>query len=412
MDDHHTPHSTSAGGIANGSIITRALTALPARLVEALLAAFFAGTVALVMALAVLRPSPNWDALPYFALALKQPGDEAATFHRRAYQAVQEIASPADFRELTQGNTYRKRQFEDPEAFASMLPMYAVKGGYVVALTALASRWGPYGAAMLINMAAAALLLSIVLWWMQQGGFLQAIPLLLMVLFALHFREVAGSVAPDFPAAALIITSIWLYSIKRDWGAIVPLALATTLRPDTLLLCIALIFVFAAMRQRLLPVVAGLVVSFAIYVWQTASADHMGWWAHYWFSTIRIQNTMAGFEPSFSLAAYLTGQARGVVTALTTFNWPFVGVALAFAWVVLSRSGHLRDRRAITLLTAILLAIGGKFITFPLPDDRIYMAFLIGAVMILANAWKPKPIPNRSFEDEPERPAAAKLDRP
>jgi len=357
---------------------------------ETFLALVLVAILSLMALFAVLKPDPNWDSLAYYALALEKPGDTPAQIHAKAYDAVKKSASPGAFEQLTMDDAYRKRQFTDPEAFHSMLPMYAVKSGYIATLKQLASYVGISNAAHAINFAALFAIAGVMLWWMRQGGFLQAIPFVLPILLMLQMREMISGVMPDLPASALLLAAAWLLSQKRDWVAVPLLIAATTFRPDTLLFAFALLLAFTATRQKMLPIATAFAACLALHFVQTNAANHMGWWPHFWFSNVEYQQTMAGFDPDFSLAAYIKGIARGVSMSLAYFNWPFVGMALAAGWALLARGGKRFDMRTVALLLAVILVMGGKFVTFPLPDDRIYMAFLLIAAMLLANIWKPR----------------------
>lgn len=357
---------------------------------EAFLAFAMVAVLSLIALFAVLKPDPNWDSLAYFALALERTGDTPADIHAKAYKAVRQTASPGAFEQLTMDDAYRQRQFTDPAAFHSMLPMYAVKSGYVASLKHLASLTDVATAAQILNILSLAAIAALMLWWMLRANFLQAIPFLLPLLLVLQTREMVAGVMPDLPAAALLLAAASLLSERRDWFAVPFLIAATTFRPDTLLFAFALLLAFAATRQRLTPILAAFAACLAVYLWQSQAAGHMGWWPHFWFSNVEYQQTMEGFDPAFSVMAYIKGLARGTSMSLAYFNWPFVGLALAATWLLLARAGKQFGSRTIALLISVILVIGGKFVTFPLPDDRIYMAFLLIAAMLLASVWKPR----------------------
>ena len=41
------------------------------------------------------------------------------------------------------------------------------------------------------------------------------------------------------------------------------------------------------------------------------------------------------------------------------------------------------------VMTAIILNFMGKFVTFPLPDDRVYFIFVVPFLMLVLEIWKP-----------------------
>jgi hypothetical protein len=71
------------------------------------------------------------------------------------------------------------------------------------------------------------------------------------------------------------------------------------------------------------------------------------------------------------------------------YNWPKLMIVLLFAWGMLARAGKAPGRKSTAMLVAIILCLGGRFATFPLPDDRTYLVFVVAFAMILLEAWKP-----------------------
>lgn len=125
-------------------------------------------------------------------------------------------------------------------------------------------------------------------------------------------------------------------------------------------------------------------------IWIQSIPEHTGWRAHFYFSCIEIQNTMVGFNPNFSISAYLHGIARGVMVSLKHNKWPMLIGLLIIGWGLLNASGKKNPKRGTILIWAALLGLSGKFIVFPLPDDRIYMPLVMCFLMVLLETWKPK----------------------
>ncbi|MEO0545733.1 MAG: hypothetical protein AAF035_02180 [Pseudomonadota bacterium] len=349
----------------------------------------------IVAAMAILRPTMNWDALPYLALAQEAPRDDAKALHRKAFDTVKGLAGPSEFAALTGENDYRIRQFEDPEAFNSMLPMYRVKAGYIAALKGLQPWLTAHQAAQAINLAALALLALVCLWWLRQGGTLWATPLIAWVFLALQGREMIGGVVPDLAAAALTVAALAAFTARKTVITVVALVLAMTVRPDTILLAIAMMLASLLFADRRAQALIGLFVCVAAYLVLTRTMGHIGWWPHFWFSNIQPQETMAGFDPEFSLLAYAKGVTRGGITALAYFQWPLIlALALGSLLVLVRLGARVATQEAMTL-TAIILTLGAKFVLFPLPDDRIYMPLILAFVLVLIGLSKqilPKPL--------------------
>ena len=367
---------------------------LTRRVADVVAAGTFALVLALVAVFAVWKPSPNWDAIPYAALVSAAPGDAATDIHAKGYATIREVADAATYQALTHGDGYRTRQAEDPRAFASMLPMYAVKAGYIAAARALAPVIGVWGALTVLNLVGLALLGGVTLWWLWRSDALQAAPLALLVAMLLDLRELVAGATPALMAAGLVVLATLLLAKETRGAAIVAgvaLIAATTFRPDTLLFAFALLLAFALAGRSLVRVGLVFIATLATYLMVTSGTGHIGWWAHFVFSNGGYQHTLEGFDPAFSPLLYAKAVARGGLMALVHFDWPVLALALLGGWAMLKRISR-TDGVTDTLLLALLLAVGGKFATFPLPDDRIYLGFALAAALLLLARWKPRAI--------------------
>ncbi|MEO1749056.1 MAG: hypothetical protein AAFR27_10675, partial [Pseudomonadota bacterium] len=93
---------------------------------------------------------------------------------------------------------------------------------------------------------------------------------------------------------------------------------------------------------------------------------------------------VTGFDPAFSLKTMLTGYVRGLSVAFQHSEWVWLAMLLVAARLVALSYGVIGDRRAEALFAACFLGLGGKFLSFPLPDDRFYFVFIAGMAMSLA----------------------------
>jgi hypothetical protein len=132
------------------------------------------------------------------------------------------------------------------------------------------------------------------------------------------------------------------------------------------------------------------VASFVACLVVSKLGHHPGWWAHFYFSCVEIQNSMAGFQPDFSPIAFAKGYARGVVVSLTANDWPALLLILSAAWALLARAGRIAAGRTNALVFALAIGTLGKFASFPLPDDRFYFTFIGAMGLLLIAAWKPR----------------------
>jgi hypothetical protein len=92
---------------------------------------------------------------------------------------------------------------------------------------------------------------------------------------------------------------------------------------------------------------------------------------------------MDGFEPPFSVAAYLKAFAASVLRAIELNSWVGVSVLALAGWFALARAGFRLDRRAGILLAALVLGLLAKFTVFPIHDTRIYFPNLLPPFLLL-----------------------------
>ncbi|MEW9613004.1 hypothetical protein AB3G45_04010, partial [Shinella sp. S4-D37] len=125
---------------------------------------------------------------------------------------------------------------------------------------------------------------------------------------------------------------------------------------------------------------------------------HPGWWAHFYFSCVELQNSMAGFKPPFSLAVMLKGYVNGAMNALSGNHWIELLAACLLGWRLLATADRGAGPRFNALMFALAIAVAGKFASFPLPEDRYYFALVAGMILLIVTNWKPQ------FSSVPPRP--------
>ncbi len=350
----------------------------------------FALFLVAIAAIGLKKPEYNWDMAPYVAAAIQTNGEDTASLHKKTWDMIEARASENQVYKLQAGNPYNLHLYQNPDDFVSMLPMYEVKVAYISAIRALGKIAGPVDATIWISVFSAMALGMICLIWMQTGGFIQASPIVIAVLLLAGFFYMPRIATPDIMFAALCLGGIYLLLRSRDLAALPLLFAAYLVRPDNIIFLFALCLAAVAFNLKKIGLFAHFGVAVATYFWITSGNDHPGWWAHFYFSNVEIQNTMTGFHPDFSLTEYLNGIVRGISVSLQNNNWPKLMIILVFGWALLAREGKLPDRRASAMLVAIILCFGGKFITFPLPDDRTYFVYVVAFAMILLETWKPR----------------------
>ena len=139
-----------------------------------------------------------------------------------------------------------------------------------------------------------------------------------------------------------------------------------------------------------------LAAGFGVAIFISKAGEHPGWWPHFYFSMVQIQNSMAGFNPPFTLQSFAHGYARGLIVAFQHNDWISLLAILSLGWALLAKAGKITHPRAHALAFMLSIATLGKFASFPLPDDRFYFVFIAGFAVVLLAAWRPQFAWNRS----------------
>ena len=347
----------------------------------------FLAFVLAIVALAFALPGYPYDLIPYFGAALSGTVEQV---HQTAWGLVKDSAKPEVYSNLSSADEYRQTQSSNPDAFHSVLPLYAVKIGYITLLQLFGPLIGWLKAAFWSNYIAGLAFGLICFVWLLKAKALQGAAVVAALLLALNYIDMVAYPSPDMFASTLTLAAIFLWTRQNENWAIILLLVAFLFRPDTIIFVFALILACALFQQRLGRWVVLLAALLIASVFIRDMANHPGWWTHYYFSNVRIQNSLENFAPAFSITDWVVGQARGVFMALSDFNWPVILVLLVTAFITSLRFGYTYSNRQSTMLLACLLTIGGKFLVFPLPNDRLYATFLIAGSLIILQVLQPR----------------------
>lgn len=353
-------------------------------------ALFLATFVAATAVYGWLRPDYNWDMVAYVATALENRAADANDLHARTWAEIEPGARESQLYHLRYSNPYNRHQWENPADFQSQLSMYRVKIAYIALLRWLEPITGLANAAILLSVLPAFGLGMLCLYWLWREDSLQAAVLLAPALALADFTHMTTAATPDMLLALVSLGAIYLLARGRELPACLLLIASVLVRPDNLVLLLALLIAAVTFGWRILPMALTFLVGFFAAMLVSRYGDHPGWWAHFYFSCVHIQNSMAGFSPDFSLVDVVRGYVRGVTVSLVDNDWPALFLVLLAAWALLARAGKAMDARKNALMFALAIGALGKFASFPLPDDRFYFVFIAGMAVLIATIWKPR----------------------
>ena len=359
-------------------------------LLDRIAALFMLLSIAAIAAYATFKPDYNWDMVAYIATALEDRVQDPVELHRETWAQIDAGSSREQQFKLKQSNPYNLHQWENPADFHSQLSMYRVKAGYVWLLRALEPVADLVNASILLSVLPSVGFGLLALWWLRREDALQAAFVLIPVLLIADYSRMTTAVTPDMLLALISLAALYSLLRGRDGLAGALLFASVFIRPDNIILIFALLIAAVLFSWRWLPMALTFVASMIAISVISKLGDHPGWWAHFYFSCVQIQNSMANFHPDFSLVAFAKGYARGVIVSIQNNDWPALLALLAAAWALLAKYGMMRDGRANALAFALAIGTLGKFASFPLPDDRFYFVFISGMAIVLVAAWKPR----------------------
>jgi hypothetical protein len=394
-------HSSSVVAVQSRQTLLETILRLPillpifnalrnARLIENTAAVLFAAAVSVVALYAVLKPDYNWDMVAYVGTALERQYPDAQDLHRETWQRIDEGASERQEYHLKLSNPYNLHQWKNPADFQSQLSMYRVKIGYIAALRMLDPLVGVVNASFLLSVVPSLLFGALCLWWMWREKALQGALLFFPLLILIDYLPLTTVVTPDMLASAVSMAGIYAFYRRHDWLGAAFLVLAVSIRPDSFVLVIALTIAASLFGWRKLPIIAAFGASLLLTLVASKLAGHPGWWPHFYFSNIQLQNSMTGFHPDFSFYDLGRGYVRGIVVTFQHNDWLAMLVALSGFWALLAKAGKMINPRANALAFAMVIGTLGKFASFPLPDDRFYFVFIAAFGLLLITSWRPQ----------------------
>ena len=323
----------------------------------------------------------NWDAVAYTMAAQLDEGKSSDEAHRYTYKTLKDEVDPGLFQTLCCTGKYRQDQFDSPENLKSMMPMYALKPGYITVIKAVKLFTGlnEYQSMKYISIFSTLIMtLLFFITFFFQKNFLQF--LWIPLAFFSQFLFLAKLMTPDAITALLFLISVIFLIKNRLYTSYLIMALTLTFRPD---------MIVAAGLAGLLPIfnkdfrmpIFNSIMFLSIYFYISASISHNGWWSHFYTSLISTQSNLDFFDPSFDLKKYfeiLIGNTLWVLNDINYIGWFSLTFIIIFlsAYFVLEKKSQWLNLIALSLSVAIII----KFIIFPKVDSRVYLAILVPAI--------------------------------
>lgn len=334
--------------------------------------ALFAG---LIIFVSLAQSVYTWDLVAYVMATLDDGTKSPQALHGETWAVVKNHVPSSSMGSLLNGH-YNEVQHRDPQALASMLPMYTMKIGYIYLLKVLAPLINPVHAMMVLSGLGAVGIVfvlyraslgldgGLVLLWLPLAG----------VLGIFHLAQLA---TPDALAAFLYAAGFWLMLTKcRSWSTVFFL-LGVAIRPDNVLLNVLIAVTLAKKSWWTAAVLFG--ATCAVYLLGVTWAGHIGWWPHFYTSLVDQQTSLVGFNPHFDPLLYAKALIQQT-SILAVSPWVYAILFVVGTCVALKANAG-KDTRMIFL--AIFVGGAIHYFVFPTHQQRNHAPYTFGVAVVM-----------------------------
>ena len=359
------------------------------RIINLILALFVFG---FIYQKAVTQSFYNWDAIAYTMAVQLDEGKTTEEAHEYTYKTLESEVEPGLFNALCCSGQYRQDQYSSPDNLKSMMPMYALKPGYILLIRAVKGLTGisEYQSMKYISLVSSlilAFIFFIAFFW--QKGLLQF--LWIPLVFFSQILFLGKLMTPDAVTTVVFIGSIYFLLRKSLYISFLLMGLALTFRPD-MIVAAGLLGLLPALDKNYRMAIINSVLFLSIYFLISTSIDHNGWWSHFYTSLVSTQSNLDTFNPVFDLNKYkeiLLGNLNWLLNDMNYITW------FATTFIILIASSYLLSEQKnswINIISVVLaLSIFVKFLIFPKVDARVYLAILVPAIYVFSfNLFSPK----------------------
>ena len=327
----------------------------------------------------------NWDAVAYTMAVQLDEGKSADEAHSYTYKTLKDEVEPGLFQTLCCTGKYRQDQFENAENLKSMMPMYALKPGYIALIRAVKLFTGlnEYQSMKYISIFSTLIMtLLFFITFFFRKNVLQF--LWLPLVFFSQFLLLARLMTPDAVTALIFLISVILLLKNKLHLSYLLMALTLTFRPDMIVVAgLAGLLPFLDKEFRM-PILYSMLF-LSIYFLISTSISHNGWWSHFYTSLISTQSNLDSFNPSFNFNKYAEILLGNIVWILTDMNYITWFSSTILMIVLCSNFIIAKNKFWINLICLILcVAIIIKFLIFPKVDARVYLSIYVSAIYVFS----------------------------
>jgi hypothetical protein len=339
-----------------------------------------------IVVISFSKPEYNWDSLPYMALVLKKENVNRDSVHTMVYSLAKQSMPLIKFNSLVDSNnSYRRKLYEDSEAFENELGYYSIKPLYVEAISLFNKIGFPLPLATVVPSLLSFLLIGSLLYlWINKITNSELTPIVcLLIMLCPFLLSASRSSVPDLFNTFLLLSGVFLITEKYyDLSGIIVLCLAIAVRVDSVLFVLFIaIYLFALNRITayhliILGVACGLLIAIVVLS-QPFRLENA-------FFIQSASDRISQNSQQSSIVLYFSGVVIGLQTSLLFSSVTlitFIFAVSVYLKRILLKSKWLDPVMLLTLLAQLHLVL--RYILHPVIEDRLLITNYVISIVVL-----------------------------
>lgn len=329
-----------------------------------------------------LTPEWNFDVVCYDGVARIWLGETSTQAHANVYRELASTAPLAEARAITSLSEYREIVANSVEAFMVQLPMYSVKPLYGLLVAAII-KLGGNGIAATFQISAVAyggFAALVLLSLMRVTSFWPATGVGVTLLLSPPFLEVGRLSTPDALSAFMVFAGLYalVFADRPRLGAVL-LLLSIAVRPDNLILCLAVAsWWWWKDHSSFRAASIGGAASMAVWLILNRLIGAYPWGVLFTHTYIRRLTDVTGVRSDVTWNGYLDGLRQGFSGAnvlYPSFVLLFVIVTILGFMAMRGRRNSAAERSTLSLQMFLWSALAIHFAAFPMLADRFFVGY-------------------------------------
>ena len=331
----------------------------------------------------------NYDSIPYVASAFLIKNSDKDQAFEYSWGLLEETADQNIYQDLCCANDYRKSMSSDKSAFASHLPSYQTKSGYVYMIRLISDliNINEYSSIKLISQMSSLLiviLLAISFFREHLSIYLSIFPILIM----LEILQLSRLMTPDALIGLVMLISAYLL-FKDKLLLTYSILISSILLRQTNILFVGIFAFIKLYKKQYLRFFLLSISAMSLYGINSFYFSSLGYWKTFHSSLIYMPNSFINYNPEFSIEIYwrlLIDKFFWIISdaylsKLIVMLGVNISMGVFFFQSKVDKIGHLGKLSLIFSVGAL-----AAFVLIPFPDFRIYAGPIIASSFLILKA--------------------------